>query len=145
VWEDIIRNLSVNGRSTYDFQIFRHGPRHLVGLYDEINSFVSFVKDAAERGSSSEMAFVLVDEPGNGKTFFVEYLFRCYREFLSQAANRRYGGISEIESQTFEDPMVMALNLHEDRVASLQALQSEYGYDDAQISKLLSNARPLAA
>ena len=45
-------------------------------MYDEINSFVSYVKDAAEGGSSKEMAFVLVGEPGNGKTFFVEFLCR---------------------------------------------------------------------
>lgn len=157
--EEAIRKVSVNGRSTYDFQIFRQGSRHLVGLYDEINSFVSFVKDAAEGGSSREMAFVLVGEPGNGKTFFVEYLCRCYRQFLCQPENRRYtfrftgidqldgryGGISEIESQTFEDPMVLALNLQEDRVASLEALQSEYGFSDSQISRLLDNARPLGA
>ena len=43
-------------------------------MYDEINSFVSFVKDAAEGGSSKEMAYVLVGEPGNGKTFFVDFL-----------------------------------------------------------------------
>ena len=66
---------------------FQYLPRpvkkHVVGMYDEINSFVSYVKDAAEGGSSKEMAYVLVGEPGNGKTFFVEYLSRMYREFLA--------------------------------------------------------------
>ncbi len=57
--------------------------KHVIGMYDEVNSFVSFVKDAAEGGSSREMAFVLVGEPGNGKTFFVDYLCTLYRQFLA--------------------------------------------------------------
>ena len=95
-------------------------------MYDEINSFVSFVKDAAEGGSSKEMAFVLVGEPGKGKTFFVEFLCSKYREFLAKEENRKhtfrfkninklngYGKISVIESQTYEDPMILAMNLFE--------------------------------
>ncbi len=69
-----VRKITVKGRTTYQFDLFSKGKKHLVGMYDEINSFVSFVKDASEGGSSREMAFVLVGEPGNGKTFFVEYL-----------------------------------------------------------------------
>jgi len=34
----------VNGKTTYDFKIFRNGKKHIIGLYDEINSFVSYVK-----------------------------------------------------------------------------------------------------
>ncbi len=79
----------VNAKTTYDFNIFRTGRKHTIGMYDEINSFVSFVKDAAEGGSSKEMAFVLVGEPGNGKTFFVEFLCAKYREFLSREHNRK--------------------------------------------------------
>src|SRR5512138_1302745 len=114
----------VNGRTTYDFTIFRSGRKHAIGMFDEINSFVSFVKDAAEGGSSKEMAYVLVGEPGNGKTFFVEFLCSRYREFLMQPGSRRYtfryvgleklgsyGKIATIESQTYEDPMVLAMNL----------------------------------
>ena len=78
-----IEQVSVNGKSTYDFRIFRHGAKHVIGMYDEINSFVSYVKDASEGGSSKEMAYVLVGEPGNGKTFFVEFLCGLYRQFLS--------------------------------------------------------------
>ena len=74
ILENKIEKVVVNGKTTYDFSIFRDGPKHVIGMYDEINSFVSYVKDAAEGGSSKEMAFVLVGEPGNGKTFFVEYL-----------------------------------------------------------------------
>src|SRR5689334_15230090 len=80
----------VNAKTTYDFNIFRSGRKHTIGMYDEINSFVSFVKDAAEGGSSKEMAFVLVGEPGNGKTFFVEFLCSQYRGFLSRERNRKY-------------------------------------------------------
>ena len=80
----------VNGRTTYDFNLFRSGQEHTIGMFDEINSFVSYVKDAAEGGSSKEMAFVLVGEPGNGKTFFVEFLCSRYRDFLTIPANRRY-------------------------------------------------------
>jgi serine protein kinase len=67
ILESNIEKVVVNARTTYDFNIFRHGKKHVIGMYDEINSFVSYVKDAAENGSSKEMAFVLVGEPGNGK------------------------------------------------------------------------------
>ena len=90
ILEGGIEKVVVNSRTTYDFTIFRTGKKHPVGMYDEINSFVSFVKDAAEGGSSKEMAFVLVGEPGNGKTFFVEFLCTKYRQFLSLEGNRRY-------------------------------------------------------
>ena len=80
--------MTANGKSTYDFSIFRTGKKHVIGMYDEINSFVSYVKDAAEGGSSKEMAYVLVGEPGNGKTYFVEFVCDRYREFLSSDTNR---------------------------------------------------------
>ena len=67
ILENQIEKVVVNGKTTYDFSIFRTGKKHVIGMYDEINSFVSYVKDAAEGGSSAEMAFVLVGEPGNGK------------------------------------------------------------------------------
>mgnify|MGYP000087236016 CR=1 FL=1 len=85
-----IEKVVVNGKTTYDFSIFREGSKHVIGMYDEINSFVSYVKDAAQGGSSKEMAFVLVGEPGNGKTFFVEFLCNKYREFVSLPVNRKY-------------------------------------------------------
>ena len=66
-----IKPIIVNGRNTYDFLQFRMGKKHIIGLFDVINKFVAFIKDAAENGESKEMAFVLVGEPGNGKTFFV--------------------------------------------------------------------------
>ena len=119
-----IEKVVVNGKTTYDFSIFRSGKKHIIGMYDEINSFVSYVKDASENGSSKEMAFVLVGEPGNGKTFLVDFVCSKYRDFLSQETNRKYsfrytgldkiggyGKISTIESQTYEDPMILAMNI----------------------------------
>jgi len=153
-----IEKVIVNGKSTYDFQIFREGRKHVIGMYDEVNSFVSFVKDAAEGGSSKEMAFVLVGEPGNGKTFFVEYVCAKYRQYLSKDERRKYtfrfkdlermghyGRIATIESQTYEDPMILAMNLFEDLQRSREYLASTFGYTDAQLEKLYDKHRPLGA
>ena len=156
--EDEIVKTVVNGRTTYDFQIFRKGKKHLIGLYDEINSFVSYVKDAASDGSSKEMSFVLVGEPGNGKTFFVEFLCEKYRTFLSRPENRRYtfqftgldkvgsyGRITTVESQTYEDPMILAMNLFDDPGETRKYLSNEAGFSDEQLEKLYSDFRPLGA
>ena len=148
----------VNGRSTYDFNIFRGGKKHIIGMYDELNSFVSYVKDASEGGSSKEMAYVLVGEPGNGKTFFVEYLCRMYREFLSKDENRKYtfkftnldkvgnyGKISFIESQTYEDPMILGMNLFEDSAQTRTYLSQNCGFTDKQLEEVYENFRPIGA
>ncbi|HSO18802.1 MAG TPA: serine protein kinase PrkA, partial [Desulfosarcina sp.] len=90
ILDNQIQKVVVNGKTTYDYGIFRTGEKPVIGMYDEINSFVSYVKDAAEGGSSKEMAYVLVGEPGNGKTYFVDYLCDQYRRFLSRPENRRY-------------------------------------------------------
>lgn len=148
----------VNGRTTYDFKVFRSGRKHTIGMFDEINSFVSYVKDAAEGGSSKEMAFVLVGEPGNGKTFFVEFLCAQYRAFLSQPRNRRYtfrfnglsqlghyGKINTIDSQTFEDPLILAMNLHESTDENRRFLAEQGGVNDAALDALYENNRPLGA
>lgn len=158
ILEKEIEKVTVNGRSTYDFRIFREGKKHIIGMYDEINSFVSYVKDAAENGSSKEMAYVLVGEPGNGKTFFVEFLCAKYREFLSLPQNRKYtfgfknlqllgkyGQITEIESQTFEDPMVLAMNLLDTKDASMEYLAKTFKFSDKALTKLYENYRPLGA
>ncbi len=158
VLEKDIDKVMVNGRNTFDFTIFREGKKHIIGMYDEINSFVSFVKDASEGGSSKEMAFVLVGEPGNGKTFLVEYLCRMYREFLSLPNNRKYtfrfinldklgsyGNIRTIESQTYEDPMVLAMNLQETTADSGKYLRRRYRLSGAGFEKWYENYRPLGA
>lgn len=154
---DAFSKVKINGRTTYDFKVFRQGKKHLVGLHDEINSFVSFVKDAADNGSSAEMAFVLVGEPGNGKTFFVEYLCSVYRRFLAEEANRRYtfrfqgleqlgtyGRINEIESQTYEDPMIMAMNLFPTKEESFDYL-GKLGFGQKELDKIARNYRSLGA
>ena len=158
ILESEIEKVVVNGRTTYDFTIFRTGKKHIIGIYDEINSFVSFVKDAAEGGSSKEMAFVLVGEPGNGKTFFVEFLCSMYRSFLANEKNRKYtfrftnmdrlgsyGKISTIESQTYEDPMILAMNLFENPDDNKTFLAKQIGFSDKEIEQLYDNYRPLGA
>ena len=158
ILDNEIKKVVVNGKTTYDFGIFRIGKKHLIGMYDEINSFVSFVKDAAEGGSSKEMAFVLVGEPGNGKTFFVEFLCSKYREFLAKEENRKYtfrfkninklngyGKISVIESQTYEDPMILAMNLFESPEKNKDYLSGQIGFKDSEIDTLYDEYRPLGA
>ncbi|MCM0080434.1 serine protein kinase PrkA [Geomonas sp. Red32] len=157
ILEPGFEKVTVNGKTTYDFNIFRTGRKHTIGMYDEINSFVSFVKDAAEGGSSKEMAFVLVGEPGNGKTFFVEFLCGKYRNFLSRDRNRKYsfrfldvdkigsyGRIREIDSQTYEDPMILAMNLFDDQEENRKFI-AEQGFTEEEVDNLYRNYRPLGA
>ncbi len=158
ILEGGFEKVTVNGKSTYDFKIFRNGKKHIVGMFDEINSFVSYVKDASEGGSSKEMAFVLVGEPGNGKTFFVDFLCSKYREFLSRRENTKYtvryknldrvgtyGQIRTIESQTYEDPMILAMNLFPGNGRNRDYLASEFGFSDRELENLYENYRPLGA
>jgi serine protein kinase len=158
ILESGFEKVVVNGRTTYDFAIFRSGRKHAIGMFDEINSFVSFVKDAAEGGSSKEMAFVLVGEPGNGKTFFVDLLCSCYRAFLAKEQNRRYtfrytgidqlghyGRITTIDSQTFEDPMILAMNLFDEMEETRRYLFDKCGLDERALARLYDSYRPLGA
>ncbi len=158
ILESKIEKVVVNGKTTYDFSIFREGSKHVIGMYDEINSFVSYVKDAAEGGSSKEMAFVLVGEPGNGKTFLVEFLAAKYRAFLTIDKNRKYtfrylnlekvgdyGKIKTIESQTYEDPMILAMSLFETPEQNKEYLAKQFGFSDKEIDTLYDNYRPLGA
>jgi serine protein kinase len=153
-----IEKVVVNGKTTYDFSIFRTGKKHIIGMYDEINSFVSYVKDAAENGSSKEMAFVLVGEPGNGKTFLVDFVCNQYRNFLSQKTNRKYsfrfigldkiggyGKITTIESQTYEDPMILGMNITDESDKNREFLSREIGFSDNEIETLWRDYRPLGA
>jgi serine protein kinase len=158
ILENDFEKVMVQGKTTYNFKLFNNGGKHIIGMYDEINSFVSFVKDAAEGGSSKEMAYVLVGEPGNGKTFFVEFLCSQFRHYLSQEKNKKYtfkflnmdklqsyGKITSIESQTYEDPMVLALNLFEDMEDNKTFLSKEIGFSDDEIESFYENYRPLGA
>jgi serine protein kinase len=158
ILEGGIKKTTVNGKTTYDFNVFRTGSKHVIGMYDEINSFVSYVKDAAEGGSSKEMAFVLVGEPGNGKTFFVEFLAGKYRSFLSREENRKYtfkfkhldrigtyGRITTVESQTYEDPMILAMNLFDLPDDNKTFLSREIGFSEDELEAILRDYRPLGA
>ncbi|OQY57665.1 MAG: serine protein kinase [Desulfobacteraceae bacterium 4572_88] len=158
ILESEIEKVVVNGKTTYDFSIFRTGKKHIIGMYDELNSFVSYVKDAAEGGSSKEMAYVLVGEPGNGKTFFVEFLCTKYRSFLTREQNRKYtfkftgidklghyGRLTAIESQTYEDPMILAMNLFDDPDENRAYLAKNIGFSDDAIETLYDNYRPMGA
>ncbi|MFP4305872.1 MAG: serine protein kinase PrkA [Desulfococcaceae bacterium] len=158
ILESDIEKVVVNGKTTYDFSIFRKGKKHVIGMYDEINSFVSYVKDAAEGGSSKEMAFVLVGEPGNGKTFFVDFLCNRYRNFLVRDQNRKYtfrfrnidqlgtyGKLKTIESQTYEDPMILGMNLLETQDQTREYLAREVGFSDHALETLWEDYRPMGA
>ncbi len=158
ILESEIEKVVVNGKTTYDFSIFRTGKKHIIGMYDEINSFVSYIKDASEGGSSGEMAFVFVGEPGNGKTFLVEFLSAKYRNFLTEDKNRRYtfkflnmdklgnyGRITTIESQTYEDPVILAMNLFEAPDENKTFLAKQLGFSDNEVEKLYDDYRPMGA
>lgn len=149
------------GQIAYNFGFFRNGGsgKHIVGWFDEINHLVNFIKNASEGGSSREMAFVLVGEPGNGKTFFVDYICSHYRQFLKHPENRRYtfefinleqlgayGKIKVIQSQTFEDPVILAMNFCES-MDDNKEFMVRVGFEDKQVDHLFDglNYRPLGA
>ena len=152
-----IKPVIVNGKNTYDFLQFRMGKKHIIGLFDVINKFVAFIKDAAENGESKEMAFVLVGEPGNGKTFYVDYLSLMYRKFISIPENNKYtfrfnlpkdlegyGKIRIIESQTYEDPMILMMNLFNKKEENQEYL-TLHGFSDIEIDDFYRNYRSLGA
>src|SRR3989338_2923501 len=146
------------GKTVYDYEFFRQGSKHIIGWYDEINDFVHFVKDAAEGGSAKENAFVLVGEPGNGKTFFVDFICAKYRQFLSRSENHKYTfkftgldktlnyhkNVAELHSLTFEDPMILAMNLYSGNDKS-KGFIAEQGFGDNQIDLLYNDYRSLGA
>ena len=147
------------GRVVYDYNFFREGKKHLIGWFEETNALVNFVEEAARGGASKELAFVLVGEPGNGKTFFIDYICQRYRRFLARPENTRYtfefvnldqlikgikqyGNIDVIQSQTFEDPMIFAMNLCGAGDGSKEYL-TKLGFDDSRMDRLYNNYRPL--
>lgn len=145
------------GSLTYDFPFFREGKLHIVGWFDEINAFVNFVKDAAEGGDSKERAFILVGEPGNGKTFFIKYVCEKFRSFIRRPENRKYTfefvgleklgtykNLNVIQSQTLEDPIILAMNMFETQDESLAYL-TKAGFSDRMIERFLPNYRPLGS
>jgi serine protein kinase len=98
-----------------------------------------------------------VGEPGNGKTFFVDYVCSLYRQFITRPENRRYtfefvglenigsyGNIKIIQSQTFEDPVILAMNLFGPGEISKDYL-SRVGFGEKEINSLHTDYRPLGA
>jgi serine protein kinase len=99
-----------------------------------------------------------VGEPGNGKTFLVEFLAGKYRSFLSREENRKYtfkfkhldrigtyGRITTIESQTYEDPMILAMNLFDLPDDNRTFLSRDIGFSDDELDAIYGDYRPLGA
>lgn len=163
IQDEPIEKAVVNGKRTFDFMVFRKGSKHIQGMHDVLLDFVSYVKDAAEGGSSREMAYALIGEPGNGKTFFVDQVCALYRDFISRNGNGRYtfrfknldqigtyGKIRFAESQTYEDPMILAMNLFDSADKNKEFVAHKLGLDpkdngDQKLDILWKNYRPLGA
>ena len=151
---------NVNGQEKYDFGVFRGGNKAIVGMYDELMNLVAFIKDAAQGGAANELAFVMIGEAGNGKTYLAEFLASAYRKHTTQPQNQkftfqfvnlddkkfngRFGKIKSMESQTYEDPMILALNLFPDRESNKKFLLAN-GLPEAKIEELYEKNRPLGA
>jgi serine protein kinase len=56
-----------------------------------------------------------------------------------------YGRIKLIESQTYEDPMILAMNLFENPDENKNFLAGEIGFDDRTIEQIYEDYRPLGA
>ena len=57
----------------------------------------------------------------------------------------QYGKIRMIQSQTFEDPMILAMNLGATKQDSMAYLSETYGFTDKELEKQFANYRPLGA
>jgi serine protein kinase len=56
-----------------------------------------------------------------------------------------YGRIKIIESQTYEDPMILAMSLFETHNETKTYLAKQFGFSDAELEKLFEVYRPLGA
>ncbi len=157
ILEKGVDKIARSGQTAYDFRFFRQGQKHIVGWFEEISELVNFIKDASEGGPSKELALVFVGEPGNGKTFIMEYICSKYRQFIGRKENRRftfnfvnmdefgkYGNIRVMQSQTFEDPVLLAMNLFESRDESSEYL-AKAGFSDTAVEGLYEDYRSLGA
>ncbi len=154
--------ISVCGEDVYDYQVFFFFFRHPVESYRVIEELVTFIRSAARFGPSRDQAFVIFGEPGNGKTNLVTFLMKKYVQFLHQPGNEKYtfvfvnldhfkmgeeklfGGLTSLESQTYEDPMILLMNWysHSDDAKELMA---KFGFSEADIERHWRNYRPLGA
>ena len=64
------------GKDTYDFKLFRNGKKHVIGMFNEVISLASSVKDAVEGGSSREMVTELCRKAGEWHNFCFKLGFR---------------------------------------------------------------------
>ncbi len=71
----------------------------------------------------------------------MKYTFRFIR--LDQLSG--YGKITSIESQTYEDPMILAMSLHTSKDASRDYLAKKFKFSDRQIEAIYTKYRPLGA
>ena len=99
------------------------------------------------------------ESPETGKPFSFDFLCARYRDFLATPGNRKYtfqfnehgsslaatAESSSIESQTYEDPMILAMNLCESPDENRAFLSERSGFSDSQIESLYENYRPLGA
>jgi len=56
-----------------------------------------------------------------------------------------YGRITAVESQTYEDPAILAMNLFETAKENQGYLAETFGFSDAEVEALYENYRPLGA
>lgn len=158
IFEKGVERINDRGRRILDYKLFREGNMPIVKMYNTINDLVHFIKNAAEGGATKEMGFALIGEPGCGKTNLAKFLMGKYKNFLTEERNRRYtfrftnldkiggyGKITELESQTFEDPMVLLMNLYENQEENYKVLRDKCGFSDDDIESVYRNYRPLGA
>ena len=69
ILEKPVEKINDCGKTKLDYTFFRQGDKYIIGLHDVLNDLVQHIKNALEGGTSKAMAFVLVSEPGTGKTF----------------------------------------------------------------------------
>ena len=158
IFERGIEKVNNRGKKVIDYKIFREDPRPIVKMYNTINDLVHFIKNAAEGGATKEMGFALIGEPGCGKTNIIDFLMRKYRNFLTEDRNRKYtfrfinlqelegyGTLKSLESQTYEDPMILLMNLFESQDENKRVLQENCGFSDSMLEHVYRNYRPLGA
>ncbi len=160
--EDAFRSINVCGEQVYDYSLFREGARHPIETYSVIEELVTFLRSAASFGPSFDQAFIIFGEPGNGKTNLINFMMKKFAKFLETPGNEKFtfrfknlgafkigednlfGDIPTMESQTYEDPMILLMNFFESEEEN-RANMSRLGFSDADINRHWLNHRRLGA